>query len=57
MKGTILNILTKYCVFDVDQNLKVMRPYQIIATEKIIERINIVINSKLQGKNQSGGYI
>ena len=57
VKGTILNILTKYCVFDVDKNLKVMRPYQIIATEKIIERINIVINSKLQGKDQSGGYI
>ena len=57
VKGTILNILTKYCVFDVDKNLKVMRPYQIIATEKIIERINIVINSKLQGKNKSGGYI
>lgn len=57
IKGTILNILTKYCVFDINKNLKVMRPYQIIATEKIIERINIVINSKLQGKDQSGGYI
>lgn len=56
-KGTILNILTKYCVFDINKNLKVMRPYQIIATEKIIERINIVINSKLQGKDQSGGYV
>lgn len=57
VKGTILNILTKYCVFDINKNLKVMRPYQIIATEKIIERINIVINSKLQGKDQSGGYV
>lgn len=57
VKGTILNILTKYCVFDINKNLKVMRPYQIIATEKIIERINIVINSKLQGKDKSGGYV
>ena len=57
VKGSILNILTKYCVFDIDKNLKVMRPYQIIATERIIERIHIVINSKLQGNQQSGGYI
>lgn len=57
VKGTILNILTKYCVFDINKNLKVMRPYQIIATEKIIEKINIVINSKLQGKDKSGGYV
>ncbi|MGL5521887.1 MAG: type I restriction endonuclease subunit R [Metamycoplasmataceae bacterium] len=57
MKRTILNILTKYCVFDINKDLKVMRPYQIIATEKILERINVVVNNKMQGKEQSGGYI
>lgn len=34
-KHTILNILTKYCVFDSENKLLVMRPYQIAATEKI----------------------
>ena len=29
-KHTLLNILTRYCVFDVDRNLLVMRPYQIV---------------------------
>lgn len=31
-KHAILNILTRYCVFDVDERLLVMRPYQIVAT-------------------------
>ena len=57
VKGTILNILTKYCVFDINKDLKVLRPYQIIATAKIIESINIVISSKLQVRDKSVGYV
>ena len=38
-KHAILNILTRYCVFDVDERLLVMRPYQIVATERILNRI------------------
>ena len=34
-KHTILNILTKYCIFDTSDTLLVMRPYQISATERI----------------------
>lgn len=33
-KRSLLNILTKYCVFTVDSTLMVMRPYQIVAAEK-----------------------
>lgn len=56
-KHTILNILTKYCVFTSEQDLLVMRPYQIVATEKIINRINIAYNNKFYGTIKSGGYI
>ena len=56
-KHTILNILTKYCVFNVDRQLLVMRPYQIAATEKILQRIQTAINNKWQGSIKAGGYI
>ena len=56
-KHTLLNILTKYCVFTSEQDLLVMRPYQIVATEKILNRINIAYNNKLYGKINAGGYI
>ncbi len=57
-KHTILNILTKYCVFTSNKQLLVMRPYQIVATEKIINRIEISNNyqDKL-GTTNAGGYI
>ncbi len=57
-KHTILNILTKYCVFTSEEHLLVMRPYQIVATEKIINRIEISNNyqDKL-GTTSAGGYI
>jgi len=56
-KHTILNILTKYCVFTTDELLLVMRPYQIFATEKILERIKIATNYKKEGSIGAGGYI
>ena len=56
-KHTILNILTKYCVFTSEEDLLVMRPYQIVATEKILNRINISYNNKYYGTIKSGGYI
>ena len=56
-KHTLLNILTKYCVFTEDNLLLVMRPYQIAGTEKILERIQISLNQKLQGSVRAGGYI
>jgi type I restriction enzyme R subunit len=56
-RHTILNILCKYCVFDTDNNLLVMRPYQIVATEKIINKINIAYNNRFYGSVRAGGYI
>ena len=56
-KHTLLNILTKYCVFTVDKMLLVMRPYQIVATEKIINRIEVSSNYKKYGTIEAGGYI
>lgn len=56
-KHTILNILTKYCVFTSDKMLMVMRPYQIVATESIINKINIASNYKQYGTVDGGGYI
>ena len=56
-KHTILNILTKYCVFTSDHLLLVMRPYQIVATEKILNRIEISTNYKKLGTVEAGGYV
>lgn len=56
-KHSLLNILTKYCVFTVDRNLLVMRPYQIAATERILLRIQTAIYNKWQGTTRAGGYI
>ncbi|WP_426461626.1 type I restriction endonuclease subunit R [Mycoplasma hafezii] len=56
-RHTLLNILTKYCVFDANQMLLVMRPYQIIATERIINRIKMAIFNNAQGTKQACGYI
>ncbi|WP_406617558.1 type I restriction endonuclease subunit R [Mycoplasmopsis adleri] len=56
-KNTLLNILTKYCVFTSDKKLLVMRPYQIVATERIINKVKAAYNSNHQGSKKAGGYI
>lgn len=57
-KHTILNVLIKYCVFTSDEMLLVMRPYQIVAAEKIINEINISLNHpKRIGTVEAGGYV
>lgn len=56
-KHTLINVLTKYCVFTSERMLLVMRPYQIAATERIIGRINVANNYKQYGKTEGGGYI
>ena len=56
-KHTILNIIAKYCVLTVDDLLLVMRPYQIVAAERILNQIEIAHNYKLQGTIDAGGYI
>ncbi len=56
-KHTLLNILTRYCVFTSEEMLLVMRPYQIAATERILNRIVGSGNLKQMGSTQAGGYI
>lgn len=56
-KHTLLNILTKYCIFTAENMLMVMRPYQITATERIINRIEIATNYKKYGSVEGGGYV
>lgn len=56
-KHTILNILARYCVFTSENMLLVMRPYQIVATERILNRIEVANNYKKFGSVAGGGYI
>ena len=56
-KHTILNIITKYCIFTSEHMLMIMRPYQITATERILNRIEIANTYKKYGDVAGGGYI
>ena len=56
-KHSILNVLTKYCVFTSEQMLLVMRPYQIVATERVLQKIVMSENQKVLGTIEAGGYI
>lgn len=56
-RHTLLNILTKYCVLTADRLLLVMRPYQIAAAERILNRIEISTNYRQLGTLRAGGYV
>ena len=56
-KHVLLNILTRYCVFDTNETLLVMRPYQIAATERIISRLLVAKNHGWEGSTRGGGYV
>ena len=56
-KHSLLNLLTKYCVFTSDKSLLAMRPYQIVATERILNRIEVSTNYKKLGTVEAGGYV
>ncbi len=56
-KHTLLNILTRYCVLTADRQLLVMRPYQIVATERILQKIAIATNYRTLGSVDAGGYV
>ena len=56
-KHSVLNVLTKYCVLTHDHMLLVMRPYQIVATERILQRIALSTNYKKLGTLDAGGYV
>lgn len=56
-KHTLLNIITRYCIFTSEKMLMVMRPDQITATERILNRIEIAHNYKKYGNVAGGGFI
>ncbi len=56
-KHALLNILTKYCVLTADRLLLVMRPYQIVATERILQKIDVSTNYKQLGTTAAGGHV
>ena len=56
-KRVVLEVLTKYCVFDVTDALLIMRPYQIAATERILWKIKSSYESKKAGTAGAGGFI
>ncbi|MBO3084757.1 type I restriction endonuclease subunit R [Cellulomonas fengjieae] len=56
-KHSLLNVLTRYCVLTDDRMLLVMRPYQIAATERILNRIETSTNLKQLGTPAAGGYV
>lgn len=56
-KNTLLQVLLHYSVFDVNDTLLVMRPYQIAATERILWKINSAYQAKNWSNTESGGYI
>lgn len=56
-RHSLLNILTRFCVLTEQQVLMAMRPYQIAATERVLNRIEVAHNAKLYGTIKAGGYI
>lgn len=56
-KRTILEVLTKYCVFDSNNTLLIMRPYQIAATERILWKTESSFQNRKSGKIGAGGFI
>ena len=56
-KRTLLNVLLQYSVFNAEEILMVMRPYQIAGTERILRKIRSSFAAKTLNKPDSGGYI
>ena len=56
-KNTLLNILINYSVFDINNTLLIMRPYQIAATERMLWKIQSSYEAKNWATTESGGYV
>lgn len=56
-RHTLLNILTRYCILTEQNLLLVMRPYQIAATERLLNQVEKAHNGRFYGKREAGGYI
>ena len=56
-KNTLLNVIFTYAVFDTNNTLLIMRPYQIAATERMLWKIKSSYQSKKWATTEGGGYI
>ena len=56
-KNTLLNVLLHYSVFDSNNALLIMRPYQIAATERILWKIKSSYLAKKWKTPEAGGFI
>lgn len=56
-KNTLLNVIFTYSVFDTNNTLLVMRPYQIAATERILWKIRSAYQAKKWSTTEGGGYV
>ena len=56
-KNTLLNVILTYSVFDSNDTLLIMRPYQIAATERILWKIKSSYQSKKWSTTEGGGYV
>lgn len=56
-KNTLLQVIFTYSVFDVNNALLIMRPYQIAATERIMWKIKSSYLAKSWSTTEGGGYI
>ena len=56
-KNTLLNIIFTYSVFDVNNTLLIMRPYQIAATERMLWKIRSAYQAKKWSTTEGGGYV
>ena len=56
-RHTLLNVLTRYCIFTEQNLLLVMRPYQIAASERLLNQIEKAHNTRRYGTKDAGGYI
>ena len=56
-KNTLLNVILTYSVFDTNDTLLIMRPYQIAATERILWKIKSSYQAKKWSTTGGGGYV
>mgnify|MGYP003423825978 FL=1 len=56
-KNTLLNVILTYSVFDSNDTLLIMRPYQIAATERILWKIKSSYQAKKWSTTEGGGYV
>lgn len=56
-KNTLLNVIFTYSVFDTNNTLLIMRPYQIAATERMLWKIKSAYQAKKWSVTEGGGYI